>query len=58
MIQLIPPQDENNTQKYPVIFTVDNGAVWLKRHGQPAKKVTAWVLAAIAAAFIVMFNPF
>lgn len=58
MIQAIPPQDENNTEKYPVIFTFDKGTVWLKRSGKPAKKITAWAWAVLAAIFLVLFNPF
>lgn len=58
MLQAIPPQDENNTEKYPVIVTFDKGAVWLKRRGKPAKKITALAWAALAAMFLILFNPF
>lgn len=58
MLQAIPPQDENNTEKYPVIVTFDKGSVWLKRRGKPAKKITALAWAALAVMFLVLFNPF
>jgi hypothetical protein len=58
MIQAIPPKDENNTEKYPVIVTFDKGTVWLKRQGKPAKKITVLAWAVIAAMFLFLFNPF
>lgn len=58
MLQAIPSQDENNTEKYPVIVTFDKGSVWLKRRGKPVKKITALAWAALAAMFLVLFNPF
>jgi hypothetical protein len=58
MLQVIPPQDENNTEKFPVIVTFDKGSVWLKQRGKPAKKITALAWAALAAMFLVLINPF
>lgn len=58
MINVIPPHDSANTEKYPMIVTFDKGTVWLKRRGRPARKVTVWVWAAIATTFLVLFNPF
>ncbi|MBA1280329.1 hypothetical protein [Stutzerimonas stutzeri] len=54
----IPPQDENNSEKYPALFTFDKGTVWLNRRGKPAKKITAVAWAAPAAMFLILFNPF
>lgn len=57
MLQAIPPQDENNTEKYSVIVTFDNGAVWLKRRGKPIKKITVWFWTGLAVAIFMLFNP-
>lgn len=58
MIHALPPQDENNTEKYPVIITFNKGSVWLKRRGKPANKITALAWAALAVMFLALFNPF
>ncbi|MBW6123704.1 hypothetical protein KZ843_12530 [Pseudomonas aeruginosa] len=58
MLKALPPQDVNDTEKYPVIMTFDNGSLWLKRRGKPTKKITAWWWAGIAAMLLILFNPF
>lgn len=57
MLQAIPPQDENNTEKFPVIVTIDKGTVWLKRRGKPMKKITVWFWSGLAVATFMLFNP-
>ncbi|WP_219096179.1 hypothetical protein [Pseudomonas sp. UMAB-40] len=58
MIHPIPSQEENNTEKYPAILTFDKGSVWLKRRGKPARKITVLAWTVIAAALLILFNPF
>lgn len=58
MINPIPSQEENNTEKYPTILTFDKGSVWLKRRGKPARKITIFAWAVIGVAFLILFNPF